>query len=208
MTEKNCSECGEKLSAKSAICSACGYDNGLSSKPLGRRVNDHFIIIVVLVVALAALLVYQSTSKDQAVTGDPHQPPADPMGYENNMADFVNSLPTDYKALVSMGNALMDQSNFAMAVECYERAVEQQPGNPDVLTDLGACWHALGNDAKAIAAFGQALEYDPKHSVAKFNMGIVYLNRGDSALARHWWGKLLEENPPAELRERIQSIMP
>ena len=208
MTAKKCTKCGETLSAKSSICPACGHSQNGSARSAGRGVNSHFVIIVVLVVAAVALLFYQSSMDEKAIAGDPHSGGSASMGYDNNLTDFVSSLPSDYKALVSMGNALMDQGNFAMAVECYVRAVEKQPNSPDVLTDLGACRHALGNDAEAIAAFEQALGYNPEHTVAKFNMGIVYLNRGDSTEAYKWWGRLLEGNPPPELRERIQSLMP
>ena len=165
-------------------------------------------MVIVLVVAAVAYLVYDSSQNKDASVADPHaQIPGGSTASMPDMASFVASLPTDFEALVTMGNALMDQGNYAMAVECYSRAVEKRPNSPDVLTDLGACRHALGMDMEAIADFEKTLEYQPNHIVAKFNLGIVYSNRGDTAMAYQWWRKILAENPPAELKARIEELM-
>ena len=124
-----------------------------------------------------------------------------------NMATFIASLPTEFEPLVSMGNALMDQGQFAMAVECYRRALQLHPQAADVLVDLGSCQHALGQFQEAIANFKKGLEYDPAHKIAKFNLGIAYADLGDSAQARQWWQQLVDEGAPDQLRHRVESLL-
>jgi cytochrome c-type biogenesis protein CcmH/NrfG len=121
-----------------------------------------------------------------------------------DMSRFIANLPADYASLVSMGNALMDQNHFEMAVECYARALEQNPEAVDVRVDYGVCLHSSGKHEQAIANFKQALEQDPAHKIVKFNMGVVYEFMGDTARAIESWEKLLSENPPEELRQRVE----
>lgn len=208
MPDNICAKCGEKLSARSNICSACGQIATATSQPARKQVNDHFIIIVILVLTAAAYMIYQSLDRSRA-TADDSNPQMPSAGYSDmtDRSDFAANLPTEYEPLVTMGNALMDQGDFALAVECYVKALEQRPDDPDVLTDLGACRHALGQNTEAIAAFEKALAADPSHIVAKFNLGIVFANLGDTARARQWWEKLLDENPPEDLRDRVELLL-
>jgi tetratricopeptide (TPR) repeat protein len=120
---------------------------------------------------------------------------------------FVANLPDEYAALVSMGNALMDRGQYDLAVECYRRALEQQPKAVDVRVDMGTCQHALGENQRAITNFKTALEHQPDHEIAKFNLGIVYFTLGDKAQAVEWWNRLLEETPSEELKQRTQELI-
>jgi tetratricopeptide (TPR) repeat protein len=127
--------------------------------------------------------------------------------YPPDMESFVKNLPGEFESLVSMGNVLMDQQRYALAMECYSRALAQRPDDADIQVDMGTCQHALGQNEAAIASFTKALENKPDHKIAKFNLGIVNYSLGDTAQAAQWWNRLLAENPPADLKARTEAML-
>lgn len=209
MAEKNCSGCGEPLAASARFCPACGRpaDGVRKGKT---SLKDHVLILIVVVAAGAVYLAAQMLSPEAVAR--PEKKPAEmgAMGGQMpamNMDAFIASLPKDFESLVSMGNALMDQTHYAMAVECYTRALNQHPNDPNVVVDLGACQHALGNDREAIASFMKGLSLDPAHKIAKYNLGIVYWGMGDTAQARGWWETFVKESPPSEMRGQVEALL-
>ncbi len=86
----------------------------------------------------------------------------------------------------------MDREMYDKAIPQYEQALTMDSLQPDVMVDLGACYHALGENDKADFQFHRALAINPNHPVALFNMGVVSLSVGDTASARNWWTKYLD----------------
>ena len=123
------------------------------------------------------------------------------------MEQFLESLPTEYGSLVSMGNALMDQGQYQMAAACYRRALEQDSSSADVWVDLGTCEHALGHNEQAIGNFKKALALDPHHQIARFNLGIVYYTLGDAAQAVEYWKGLLSDSLEPDMRQHIEELI-
>jgi tetratricopeptide (TPR) repeat protein len=166
---------------------------------------DHIIILSILLVAALIYIGSGSFSNENRAPGQ--SPVSSGETAAADMADFIGELPADYESLVSMGNALMDKGRYALAIECYTRALEQNSGAVDVRSDLGTCRHALGQNEQALAEFFRVLALDPAHQIAKFNLGIVYLSLGDTTQTLHWWQKLLDENPPDNVRSRLEMTM-
>lgn len=204
MADPRCIHCGAPLPPKERYCPACGFPAKKVSRKL--RLNDHIIALVIFVLIAVAYVGYSTIAGDdskaagQVGAHDHGMPPIE-------TDQFVASLPTDYASLVSMGNALMDRGQYDLAVECYGRALAQQPDSVDVRVDLGTCQHALGQNEQAIANFKAAVEQQPGHQIAKFNLGIVYFTIGDTAQAVQWWKRLLAENPSEEMRQRIEQLI-
>lgn len=211
MAEKKCSGCGEPLTASARFCPACGRAVGQANRDKKRSLKNHVFIVAVLAVAAAIYLTAQMISP--AAKAKPEAPPPEaemyggqqPSGMDMNA--FIAGLPKEFEALVSMGNALMDQGRYAMAVECYTRALVQHPDDANVLVDLGACQHGLGQNQEAIATFMKGLSIDPAHKIAKYNLGIVYWGLGDTAQARNWWEKFVKESPPSEMKSQVESLL-
>jgi len=65
---------------------------------------------------------------------------------------------------------------YQIAVAAYERALELQPKDPKLLTDLGIAYRGLGSPQAAIARFREAAAADPKHLESRYNLGVVLLN--------------------------------
>jgi tetratricopeptide (TPR) repeat protein len=211
MADKTCSGCGEVLTATARFCPACG--RAVKQEDGARRVSakNHIFIISVLVVVGGIYLAVQMISP--AAKAKPEAPPPESEMYGGqkpsgmDMAAFIAGLPKEFESLVSMGNALMDQGRYAMAVECYNRALAQRPDDANVMVDLGACQHALGQNREAIANFMKGLSIDPGHKIAKYNLGIVYWGQGDTVQARSWWEKFVKESPPNEMKSQVESLL-
>lgn len=209
MADKNCLKCGKQIKSDDKFCPACGHPVGQSLGPVKGKRIDHYIIIGTLLVVALIYVGYLafSSSSDQTTPHTKFSAQQQPMGMPVDIESFVENLPTEFSSLVSMGNALMDQGQFELAIECYTRALAEKPEDTNVRVDLGTCQHSVGKSEAAIANFKKALEYDPRHLVAKFNLGIVYRALQDDNEAVEWLNKLLEENPSPEMRQQAQQLI-
>ena len=81
--------------------------------------------------------------------------------------------PKDVEALVGLANLYHDVSMFEEAIGFYESALEVQPGDPNLLTDLGTCFRGQGDSERALEMFAQAQQRDPQHWQSLFNTVIV-----------------------------------
>ncbi|MDD4052746.1 MAG: tetratricopeptide repeat protein [candidate division Zixibacteria bacterium] len=211
MAEKKCSACGETLTAEARFCPACGRAVGQTSRDKKPSLKNHVFILSVLLLVAAIYLVVQMISPAAKAGPKAMSPEAEMYGGQQpagmDMNAFIAGLPKEFESLVSMGNALMDQGRYAMAVECYTRALAQHPDDANVLVDLGACQHSLGQNQEAIGTFMKGLTIDPGHKIAKYNLGIVYWGLGDTAQARSWWEKFVKESPASEMRDQVESLL-
>jgi len=83
----------------------------------------------------------------------------------------------DYDQLVQIGNQAFDAGNPHVAIPAYEKALRIGPGrkDPNVVTDLGVMYRAIGEYGKAVALFRQAMQIDPKHAFSRYNLGVVLM---------------------------------
>lgn len=79
------------------------------------------------------------------------------------------------------GNAHQDEGRDDLAVECYERVVQLQPGHAKAWNNLGVSRHKLGRDAPAAEAYRQALAIDPSLLQALVNLAHLCRESGDFA---------------------------
>lgn len=109
------------------------------------------------------------------VTGAaPPAPSAAPAGMEmERLRARLEADPNDAVAILQLANLNFDIQNWARARELYERHLKLQPGNPDVLTDLGICLRAQGDFQAALARFHEAQGLSPGHWHSRFNEVVV-----------------------------------
>ena len=106
--------------------------------------------------------------------------------------------PTKRELYVALGNACFDANLYERAIQAYEKALEMDSKDADVLTDVGIMYREIHDHDKALERFRQAQVVDPAHINAAFNEGVVLyydLQRKPEALAR--WQRLLDANPAA-----------
>ncbi|MFQ5779514.1 MAG: tetratricopeptide repeat protein [Nitrospiria bacterium] len=155
-----------------------------------------------------------SPSQTQSVPVPPHAPPGGGISFMEKLEEFKQKLekdPKDIEALVFMANANFDIQRFEKAQEFYLRALEVDPNNPHIRTDLASTYRHLGDSDKAIEELDQVLRAHPDHEVALYNLGIIQLNDKDNGgKAADAWERLVQLNPhdplSEELRKKIKAI--
>ncbi|MFQ5779613.1 MAG: tetratricopeptide repeat protein [Nitrospiria bacterium] len=156
----------------------------------------------------------QTQSQRQLVPVPPHGPPGGGVSFMQKLEGFKKRLETDPKdieALVFMANSNFDIQRFEKAQEFYLRALEVDPNNPHIRTDLASTYRHLGDSDKAIEELDQVLKAHPDHEVALYNLGIIQLNDKDNGeKAADAWERLVQLNPhdplSEELRKKITAI--
>jgi tetratricopeptide (TPR) repeat protein len=116
----------------------------------------------------------------------PPQGGDDKIGRIKMLQDLVAKDPKNVDAWVALGNDFFDTNQAQKSVEAYARALELKPNNPDVLTDQGVMYRALGQFDQAIANFEKAQKLAPTHLQSLINIAVVYdadLKKPEKAIA-------------------------
>ncbi len=104
--------------------------------------------------------------------------------------------PGNVSAWIRLGNNYFDTDQYEEAIQAYTRALDLDPTNPNVITDMGVMYRRSGNPEKAVETFDRAIAADPTHQTSRLNKGIVLLNDlGDTQGAVAAWEGLLKINP-------------
>ncbi|MEW6221413.1 MAG: tetratricopeptide repeat protein [Thermodesulfobacteriota bacterium] len=125
----------------------------------------------------------------------------------------VAANPGNREAWVALGNLYYDTNKPDKSVRAYQKALELNPNDPNVLTDMGVMHRSLGNSAAALDAFQRAIAVDPRHEISRLNTGIVlYYDLKDTEGAIQAWEELLKIKPNAtapdghSLRELVEEL--
>jgi cytochrome c-type biogenesis protein CcmH/NrfG len=106
--------------------------------------------------------------------------------------------PTNAAAWIELGNVYFDMDQAKKSIDAYRKALELQPSNADVLTDMGVMLRKDGRPQEAIQSFDRAMAVNPRHEISRLNKGIVLLHDlQDAPGALRAWEGLLEINPTA-----------
>lgn len=202
MTNSTCSSCGAAIPAGAKFCPGCGLavNKQKGGKPQSTALRDTLIVAGALVAVAVGFFVFKKGDPKpeppvQQMTGNAQHPPVS--GVEGMPSDIpqLANLPADYAGLVDIGNHKMDAGDFALAAECYRRALAIDGSNVNVRTDYGACLHGMGLPQRALEEFKKVLAQDPTHTICNFNLGIVYADLQQKDSARYYWNTYLKLDP-------------
>lgn len=123
---------------------------------------------------------------------------------------------TSSKQLIELGNRFYDRRQVDLAISAYTRAIQMEPNNPDVLTDLGTMYRERGLQTnntsdldRALEQYGAALKINPRHIYALYNTGVTASDRKNYTMAIAAWKRVLTIAPDSELameaKKRIQA---
>jgi tetratricopeptide (TPR) repeat protein len=130
---------------------------------------------------------------------------------ETEAAPLLAQLKTDpnnANLLENVGDIYYDAQQYPAAIEYYQRALNVQPSNTSVRTDMATAVWYTGNADGAITEFKKSLTYEPTKANTLFNLGIVlWQGKHDSAGAIAAWQKLLAANPNYENKEKVQQLI-
>ncbi len=144
--------------------------------------------------------------------GDMAQHPAGRvMEQINQYKQRLEANPKDVEALIALGNANFDIQRFDKATELYLRALEIEPKNVLVRTDLASCYRNMGDVEQAFKELNQVLSIDPKHENALYNLGVLLLNdKQDPKGAAAAWERLIAAHPDvayaSDLKKKIEEL--
>ncbi len=198
------------------FCPACG--NELTQTDVQKKqgnLRDVAIILGALAVLFIGYLIISKAPEapkppeEAGANKDFKHPPISgmPNGTEAEYDRLIAGLPSSYDSLVQLGNHFMDNQVFPLAIECYGRALKLDSTNPDVITDLGASYHAMGKVDSAIALFQKAIALKPDHQIALFNLGISYRGENNNEMAKFYWKKYLELAPNSPLADTVKKFL-
>ena len=114
----------------------------------------------------------------------------------DNLKQQLNNNPVDIEAAVMLGNYYYDQNNAAQSIVYYQYALNLNPNQPAVQTDLGTMYWRNGDMGIAERAFREVITRYPDFGNAYLNLGLL-LARGkfQTKEARKVWQQLLDLCP-------------
>jgi tetratricopeptide (TPR) repeat protein len=104
----------------------------------------------------------------------------------------------DAYSFLRAGIANERTGNYPLAVKSYQRGLEIDPDNVEILNSLGFSYYQQGKAQEAVAALEKALAVDPKHWKAHNNMALASIALGELEMAEaHYRESLAIELQPA-----------
>lgn len=172
------------------------------------------VAVVALVVGLlGGYLVFSISNagkSQQAATSIPAGS-GSPTDYTQRIAQaekIVAQDPRNLNAWISLGNDYFDTEQSQKSINAYNKALEIEPNNPNVLTDQGVMFRKVGWYDKAIANFEKANQIDPNHLQSLFNIGIVYsVDLKQPEKANQYWSRYLKMDSSSPTAMQIKSMM-
>jgi cytochrome c-type biogenesis protein CcmH/NrfG len=118
--------------------------------------------------------------------------------------------PKNAKLLFQVGKIYESAHQFKDAVSYYDKSLEIDPKDVNVLAEKAGCQYYLGDADKAIATLGTALQHSPNDPRVLFNLGMIrWQGKGDAKGAVELWQRLLKTNPklPSQNRAQVETLI-
>ena len=118
--------------------------------------------------------------------------------------------PNNSDLLIQVGNIYKSTHQFKEAASYYDKALQIDPKNVAIRTEMASCLYYNGDGDGAISQLQQSLRVDPKDANSLFNLGMIrWQGKQDSKGAVAAWQQLLKSNPQlsAERKATVQKLM-
>jgi cytochrome c-type biogenesis protein CcmH/NrfG len=177
--------------------------------------KDSILIAVVALIVglLGGYLVFSisTAGKVQQVNNAIPAGAGSPIDYTQRIAQaekVVAQDPRNLNAWISLGNDYFDTEQAQKAINAYNKALEIEPNNPNVLTDQGVMFRKVGWYDKALANFEKANKVDPNHLQSLYNAGIVYVvDLKQPEKATPYWNRYLKLDSNSPTAMQIKGMM-
>jgi cytochrome c-type biogenesis protein CcmH/NrfG len=126
------------------------------------------------------------------------------------LLEKLKSDPNNGGLLVQVGNIYKATHQFKEAVGYYEKALNVDPTNVPLRTEMASSMYYSGDIDGAIRQLQQTLRYDPKDANSLFNLGMIrWQGKQDAKGALAAWRQLLKSNPQlsADRKARVQNLI-
>jgi Flp pilus assembly protein TadD len=95
----------------------------------------------------------------------------------------LDTAPDHVEALQFLGTRAIAGDQLAQAIEWFERAQASDPGNPELLTNLGLTYLASGHLDAARTKLASAVELAPESFITRLHLGVVQQQTGEDHAA-------------------------
>ena len=175
-----------------------------------KKENLLFLGVALIVGLLVGIIVGNKGGNTPSAPSSSSPPVAAPVAnYDQNikmLQGVVAQEPGNRAAWVQLGNNYFDSNQFMQAVEAYDKALELDGNDPNVLTDQGVMFRKLGWYDRAVQNFEKAYQINSFHTQSLYNLGIVYrYDLNDFPNAVKAWEKFLEMTPPGQAADQIRA---
>lgn len=127
---------------------------------------------------------------------------------QNQLKQQLNENPTDIESAVMLGNHFYDRGNAAQAIVYYQYALNLNPNQPGVQTDMATMFWDNGDLGLAERHFREVISRYPDFANAYLNLGLL-LFRGKQQLkeAAMIWQQLLDRAPDHPAAEKAKQLL-
>ena len=115
--------------------------------------------------------------------------------------------PYSEKAASSEGYALYASGKFDEAVRIYEEAIKNTGETASLLSQLSACYGALGNVQKTLEYADRAIALNPAFTDAYFNRAVAYYRMKNLKAAKENLNKVLSISPDDDKAKGLLKVM-
>ncbi len=126
------------------------------------------------------------------------------------LIEKLKSDPTNKELLLEIAKIYTSTHQFKEAVVYYDKAVQLDPKDVALRTQLASTLYYDGDVDGAISQLQKSLTYDPKDANSLFNLGMIkWQGKQDSKGALAAWQQLLKSNPQlsADRKATVQKLM-
>jgi cytochrome c-type biogenesis protein CcmH/NrfG len=126
------------------------------------------------------------------------------------LLEKLNTDPKNSRLFTQVGNIYKATHQFKEAAAYYARAVQADPKNVVIRTEMASCLYYSGDIDGAITQLQQSLQYDPKDANSLFNLGMIkWRGKQDKQGALSAWRELLKSNPQLspDRKNTVQSLI-
>jgi Tfp pilus assembly protein PilF len=177
--------------------------------------KDSILIAVVALIVglLGGYLIFNISTAGKAQQANNSIPAGSgsPIDYTQRIAQaekVVAQDPKNLNAWISLGNDYFDTEQSQKAINAYNKALDIEPNNPNVLTDQGVMFRKVGWYDKALANFEKANKIDPNHLQSLYNAGIVYVvDLKQPEKATPYWDRYLRLDSNSPTAVQIKGMM-
>jgi len=171
------------------------------------------LIVVCLAVGILGGTIFTNSKKNaatgnQSTTSVASAPSVDYQQKIIALQRILDKEPNNRNAWVQLGHNYFDSKQPMKAIEAYDKALQMDGNDPNVLTDQGVMYRQVGWFDKAINNFTKANELNPRHPQSLFNLGIVFRDDlGDKAKAKEAWTKYLQISPTGKGADNVRTMI-
>ncbi len=97
--------------------------------------------------------------------------------------------------------------DYAGAVASYERLVALEPGDPDLLNNLGLVLHYVNRSEEAIDRLREALALNERHQRSWLTLGFVRKDLGETQTARAAFERVLQIDDKSSMASEARRML-